>query len=90
MAAAGSMPSAAIFFATYNTANTLMMRTNGIKEIPVSAQNMAAALIGQTVGCLVSVPVEMVRRGVLFDETLFFYFFAYFVCVLHSYFHDIR
>lgn len=53
-AAAGSAPTAALFFFTYET----MKKKLNSKELPLPYVHMTAASIAEIVACLIRVPVE--------------------------------
>uniref|UniRef100_A0A8C4AGH9 Mitochondrial S-adenosylmethionine carrier protein n=1 Tax=Denticeps clupeoides TaxID=299321 RepID=A0A8C4AGH9_9TELE len=59
-AAAGSFPSAAAFFVTYETSKTLFGDFMAAPMAPVS--HMMAASLGEVVACLVRVPTEVVKQ----------------------------
>jgi solute carrier family 25 (mitochondrial S-adenosylmethionine transporter), member 26 len=56
---AGSAPSAALFFATYETMKGVLLPFLG--EYPPAILHMAASSLGEVAACLVRVPVEVVK-----------------------------
>lgn len=59
-AAAGSMPTAAVFFCTYETTKAFSARYLPANLLTVG--HMAAASFGEVMACLVRVPVEVVKQ----------------------------
>ena len=60
-AAAGSAPSAALFFATYDTINNYVNRNHG-GTVPLPVSHMFAASCGEVMACLARVPAEVVKQ----------------------------
>ena len=56
----GSVPHAAIFFCTYDTLKDVS--TGGVVSVPDPVVHMAAGCVGESVACLVAVPVEVVKQ----------------------------
>ena len=59
-AAAGSAPSAALFFSTYEMGKQMLK--NHAPNVPAPAAHMIAAAAGETVACMIRVPTEVVKQ----------------------------
>ncbi|KAH9091683.1 hypothetical protein Ae201684P_011227 [Aphanomyces euteiches] len=61
-AAAGSAPGAALFFSTYESTKSFLQKQNPhLADSP--AIHMASAAMGETAGCLIRVPTEIVKQN---------------------------
>jgi len=59
-AAAGSAPSAALFFSTYDTLNAHIIKN--YENVPTPISHMFSASCGEVMACLVRVPTEVVKQ----------------------------
>uniref|UniRef100_T1GV42 S-adenosylmethionine mitochondrial carrier protein n=1 Tax=Megaselia scalaris TaxID=36166 RepID=T1GV42_MEGSC len=59
-AAAGSAPTAALFFCTYESCKSYLSTVSGNKNLPVV--HMVSASIAEVVACLIRVPVEIAKQ----------------------------
>lgn len=60
-AAAGSAPSAALFFSTYEFVKPIITNHSSFQDTPPAVAHMTAASCGEVAACLVRVPTEVIK-----------------------------